>query len=111
MAIFNEIGNGGAVPKGCAEVSVDEYVAALYDTGDVVYNIHKARKGIYERVVIKRQKLVNTTATGGIIVVTYVDTLNGLWNEDDLVLLAEAQDLVAIYEADTLAEAEAADPC
>lgn len=41
----------------------------------------------------------------------YVDTLNGLWNEYDLVAFSAAQSLVDVYLTRMQAELVAIDPC
>ena len=49
--------------------------------------------------------------TGGIFHVMYVDTWNGLWNEDELVSHQEAIDLATTYWNRQLALAERIKAC
>lgn len=108
---YDEIGDGGAIPKGCAVISYIRFINALFDIGDVLYNVNAARRGRLEKVVIKAKKIANPAKTQGTDVVLYIDTLNGLWNEDDLVSYSDAQLAIANYLADQEAWEAAMNNC
>ncbi len=112
--IYDEIGSGGVNTKGCAYYDRTHIYTTKFGVGDILYNIYKARRGKLEKVVIKQILPIKTIYTGGQFKVMYKDTLNGLWNEWDLVILADAKALsLAYYEAllEDLAELQAKDGC
>lgn len=98
MAIFNETSTGGLITGGCAKLVYVDYVIAQFGPGDILWSIPKARRGVYEKVVIKKAKIARTQLTQGQPVVLYVDTFNALWNEDELTDRNTADILVEDYE-------------
>lgn len=111
---YNELGSGGVGSAGCAVISMYHVYTTLYGIGDVLYNIDKARRGVLEKVVIKQIIRVKPSLTMGQFKVMYKDTLNGLWNEYDLVTPDQAQALALAYYNKLLADLaalEAAKPC
>lgn len=78
----------------------------LFGAGDIVYSLPKAKRGILEKVVIRRVNALNSLLTQGAFEVMYVDTLNSLWNEWDLVSHAEAIDIAKAYYEELLADWE-----
>lgn len=112
MAVYNESISGGAKIRGCgATIIYKRIYTTTYGAGDVVYNVYKARKGILERLVIKRVKTVNSAKTMGLFTVMYVDTFNALWNERDLVPYSTAKSLAEAYYLDQLEDIESIDAC
>lgn len=111
MAVFSNDGTGGSVVGGCGLITYVKSYVTLFGPGDITYNIHKAKVGILERVVVKKQKIINEQRTGGLFQVMYIDTLNALWNEWDLVSHAQAIALATAYYEDLLAEAESLKVC
>jgi hypothetical protein len=105
MAIFSNTGNGGTKVSGCALITYCKTYLTLYAPGDITYNIHKAKRGVLEKAVIKRHKIINANKTGGIFQVMYVDTLNGLWNEWDLISHSQAIALATAYYEGLLEDA------
>jgi len=97
MADFEYIGSGGAETLGCAEYSMQVYYTYAFEVGSIVYLKHKAKKGILERVAIKRIFIRQNKATWGQPIFIYQDTLNSLYNEADLVTHQQAVDLTLIY--------------
>jgi len=95
--VYDEMGSGGMIVSGCMAFSHVHYVITTYGPGDMLYNVHKARKGILEKIVIKKPRVVQSAKTYGLAISLYVDTLNALWNEDDLVTYDEAVDLATDY--------------
>lgn len=102
MATFSNSGSGGVRSCGCALITYCKTHTTLYGPRDVVYNIHKARRGTLEKVVIKKLKVIDANKIGGLFQVMYVDTLNGLWNESDLVSHSQAVNLATSYCQDML---------
>lgn len=100
---YNEVGSGGAKTGGCVIVLVSHQYVTMFGIGDILYNIHKARKGVLEKVVIKELVPIKQSLTYGQFRVIYKDTLNALWNETDLVDLETAKDLAEEYYEDLLA--------
>lgn len=94
--IYNEISTGGIQAGGCVLVGTLWLTETPYGIGNTFYNVAKARRGKLEKVVIKGVRTVISRRTHGARVTLYVDTLNGLWNEHDLVTHDKA---VAIVEA------------
>lgn len=111
MTIFNDTSSGGAVFGGCASVSYVKTYITEFGSGDIVYSLPKARKGILEKVVIKKTSTVNSKFTQGAFRVLYVDTLNSLWNERDLTSHANAISLAKAYYENLLEQWEEANPC
>jgi hypothetical protein len=52
-----------------------------------------------EPIVLKQVRVVINAQTGGQAVIMNVDTLNGLWEEDDLLSLSDALTAVSAYQA------------
>lgn len=111
MSVFNEIGSGGATVTGCVLITFLDKLHTIYARGDFAYNVNKARVGVLERVVIKRQRVIQNIKTGGLFTVLYVDTLNALWRDSDLVPFSEAQSLATIYLEGLLDELDKIDLC
>lgn len=101
---YRYVGSGGVKVGGCAKVTKTIFEFYKFGEGSTVFNIHKAEKGILEAITIKYIKLINSKKTLGKTVHLYVDTLNGLWNENELVDEAEARVLAEMYLEDQLAE-------
>lgn len=94
---FNEIGSGGAIISGCSLISFVDILYTTFAQGDVGYNVNKARVGVLEKVVIKKQKAIRNLKTHGKLTVLYIDTFNALWNESDLVSLSNAKTIAVNY--------------
>lgn len=93
------IGSGGITIGGCAVASYTPNYAYRWPLGTKLYALYKARRGCLEAVVLKQVRIVQNVKTGALTYIMYVDTLNGLWDEDELVELADAQAAVDAYEA------------
>jgi hypothetical protein len=111
MATYDETVAGGGKVAGCATITYIKVYTTLYAAGDIVFNVDKARRGVLEKVVIKKQKVINSAKTGGQFKVMYVDTLNALWNEWDLVSHAQAIEVAKTYYENLLADAESLSKC
>jgi hypothetical protein len=99
---YNGSASGGVRCGGCPDVSASHIYITTYGEGDIVYNIYKARKGVLEKIVIREILTSKMSLTGGLFQVMYKDTLNALWNEDDLITLEDAQAFAEVYYEDLL---------
>ena len=87
---------GGIRITGCSlPVIVSKYYEFTYGIGSIVYVLAKARKGILEKVVIKKVNLVDFSGT--LPIYNYVDTTNRVWLEPELTLQETAQALAISY--------------
>ncbi len=111
MSTFNETGLGGALIAGCVLVTFLDRFHTTYGQGDIAYNVNKAKVGVLERVVIKKQRVIRNLKTQGMFTVLYIDTLNALWNEFDLVSFSEAKVLATAHIEDLLNELGGIDIC
>jgi hypothetical protein len=111
MAVFNEIGAGGSEVAGCAIITYIDVHQTLFAARDIVFNITKAKRGVLEKIVIKKVKIINSKFTYGQFEVMYVDTYNALWNEWDLVSHATAIALSTAYYEDLLVDLDKLKVC
>ncbi len=95
--INDVVTSGGLFGDGCVLVGIRHPSVTAFGIGDVVYSLPKARVGRLEKVVIKTIRVVTSRRTFGGKVVLYEDTLNGLWNEDELAALDATTALAAAY--------------
>lgn len=109
MAVYQESFNGGIKVSGCMTFKHEKVYRTLYGPGDVVFNIHKAKKGILEKVVIKEQRL--SSRMSNLFNVVYFDTLNSVWNEWDLITHSTAKQLAEQYLEDLLFELDRLNKC
>ena len=91
---YDEVGAGGVTADGCVAPEWLWSSLTVFGVGDTAYSIAKARRGILEKIVVKVVRAVSSRKTQGARTVLYQDTLNGLWNEFDLVTYDEAIELV-----------------
>lgn len=112
--VYSRSTSGGVKISGCWPIVVSHIYTTQYGVSDIVYNVRKARKGVLEKIVIKEIVPVKMSLTGGQFLAMYRDTLNGLWNERDLVSSATAVALAEDYYVDLLEKItifEAKAPC
>jgi hypothetical protein len=102
---FSYTASGKVNVGGCAPYELDVYIYYRFAIGSVVYSKPKARKGVFEKVVIKNVRFPRrfdpTRTRMGYrsdLSPLYIDTLNGLFNEWDLVSYSDAVSIVAAYE-------------
>ena len=103
--------SGGVLIKSCSFIRFVQQVYTKYFPRDILYNIHAARKGKLEKIVLKERLVSNFKKTYGRLNVVYKDTFNGLWNESDLVEYAEAYEIANAYYQDLLLEVEKLKDC
>lgn len=97
MAINTYTGSGTIIISGCTEINAFRNYPYLYNIGDTCFLKYKAIKGKLEKVVIKEIKIVTNYQINGEIRFMYVDTLNALYNESDLLSKYEAVQLAKQY--------------
>ena len=94
---YDEVASGSVVVQGCLLVAVWHPSVTVFGIGDIVYSGPKANRGVLEKVVIKMARTVASRRTGGLRRTLYTDTLNGLWNEEELVPFDKAVALTGAY--------------
>lgn len=102
---------GGIRTGGCARIAGAVAYITAFGVGDILYNVRKARKGVFEKVVIKKPRIIKSMRTSGIQVTLYVDTYNALWNESDLVAYDAALQLATIYYNNLVQEYNSLNSC
>lgn len=88
---FTYEATGGIQLFGCSSYTLTHLRYYKYREGSILFSKQKAIKGVYEKIAIK--KVLFPTQ----YVNLYVDTFNGLWNEDELVSYQTAVSLVQNY--------------
>ena len=91
-------GSGGIKIGGCAKTKKTDNIICKWSKNSILYVKYKASKGVLEKVAIKRVLLNSGLKTYNQVVPIYQDTLNSLWNEDDLIVAEEAYNLVLVYQ-------------
>jgi hypothetical protein len=97
--------SGGIKLNSCFSIVHFRYIVSKYFPRDILYNIHAAKKGKLEKVVLKERLFSRNKKTVRINVI-YKDTLNGLWDENELISYDEAYLIADNYFQNLLAEAE-----
>lgn len=93
MSTFNIAGDS----SGCATGTSKVRVTYKFAIGSILFSCAKARKGIIEVVAIKDVRLLNSKSTYSQWVALYIDSFNGLWNEDELCTEIEARQAATDY--------------
>lgn len=88
-------GSGKISFFGFPVVKVRKLYPSKFSEGEIVYSLRKARKGIYEKIAIKK---VILRFKSGQPIFLYKDTFNTLYNENDLCRNTEAQQEVESYK-------------
>jgi len=97
MSIETYTGSGTIIISGCTEINVFRNYPYLYSVGDTCFLKFKALKGKLEQVVIKEIKIVTNYQINGEIRFMYIDTLNAIYNESDLLSKYEAVQIAKQY--------------
>jgi hypothetical protein len=79
---------------GCPKVDLDTFYLSNFAVGDTAYDKISARKGKIEAIVVRK---IVFRQRGGLILPLYIDTLNGLYNEVDLVTHDEAVEIATAF--------------
>jgi hypothetical protein len=89
---------------GCSGYRLDYYLYYAFAIGSILYSKKKAMNGKYERICIKDVRFsraeinaMRLVAKGWYSVPLYIDTLNGYWNEEELVNYDDATNLIWDY--------------
>jgi hypothetical protein len=90
-------GQGSVALNGCCTFYFIPRVEYKYQPGQIVYYKPKAEQGKLEKIVIKKVHVVRNAQTYGKFVFMYVDTLNSLYNQYDLIWEDEAMLLIRDY--------------
>jgi hypothetical protein len=97
----------------CAICTLYHVFTYAYAVGSIVYSKGKAKKGVFEKIFIKKVRPVSKYVIFSKNHVPetrfkalYVDSLNGYWNEDELVSFEVASALVDDYYLRAAALAE-----
>lgn len=93
-------GSGSIRLSGCAIKKIKKNYTILFALGSRVYIKQKAKEGILESVIVKkvnRNTQERFTYSGYLPIITYVDTLNRVWIEDELVTQQRAIDFAKLY--------------
>lgn len=77
----------------CSRATFAETFATAYTTGSLPYLVHRAKKGLFEKVYIVEALMVGTSR-----VFVYRDNLNATYREDELTNYTGAVLLVNAYE-------------
>jgi hypothetical protein len=94
---YSYVGSGTVKTGGCAIVEKYAYIEYKWGENSTLYVKEKAEKGILERVVIKRVILNSNAKTFLKVIPIYQDTLNSLYNENDLIVECDARNLATAY--------------
>lgn len=97
MPTVQGVGTASGDSFACAIITKTTTITYRFEKGSVVYPTAKARKGIMEPISIKDVRLISNNNTFKQVVVMYLDTLNGLWNENELSEEGDAKDLAIAY--------------
>jgi len=97
LANFCYTGSGTITIRGCAWYLLIPRYYHRWRIGDVCFVKQTAKKGKLEKVVIKRVRVVNNLNTINQVTFLYEDTLNGLYNEYDLLTEIEALNTAKEY--------------
>ncbi len=97
---FTYVATGGVQVFNCADCKFSITRHYEFPIGSILFIKAKAMKGLYRRVVIKEVRFPSAYVN------LYVDTLNALWNEDELVSHQTAIALIQQYTITRHAELE-----
>lgn len=90
-------GSGKVEILGCALARKTVYLFPEFEVREVVCLKYKANQGILRKIAIKEILHVRNTRTHGMNVFLYKDQDNALYNENELCLLDEAEQLIAAF--------------
>jgi len=82
---------GGIEVFSCSDFEIIAYRYFRYGIGSTLYVKSKAMKGSFHKIIVKDVAFPDTYTD------LYIDTLNRLWNSDELVSYAVANRLIAEF--------------
>ena len=92
---YEYIGSGSVKIKGCADTSRHVFITYQWSENSILFVKKKSMKGILEKIAIKR--VILNVKNGSSVIPIYQDTLNSLWNENELVIEQDARDFAIAY--------------
>lgn len=99
-------GSGGISVGGCVRAVKRIFYIFKYAPGTTLYLCYKAKRGVLERITIKKINVIANSKTGYIPTPIYVDTYNALYNEWDLCTESNAVALATAFYEKQLALAQ-----
>lgn len=94
---YEYVSSGKITISGCAPSENTIYVPVMFKEGELVFEARLARKGRLERLIVKNIIIINNIRTSGSYHINYVDTLNEVYLQEELVNHATAIDLATEY--------------
>lgn len=91
---YHYLGGGTVLTGSFAPAHKNLYVRYKFDKYSVAYDREAAQKGVLKKVFIQKVILKNIVKSWHKDVVMYVDSMKSMYNERDLLTLAEAQAVV-----------------
>lgn len=96
--MFNYTSNGQVILfGGCAAIQKIKNVIYKFAEGSIAFDCMKSRKGILEKIAIKKVLISAGKKTLGQKIIVYMDTYNSLYNEEDLCTKEEAVNFSILY--------------
>jgi hypothetical protein len=92
---YEYIGSGSIKTKGCADTSRHVFITYKWSENSILFVKKKSMNGILEKIAIKR--VILNVKNGFSVIPIYQDTLNSLWNENELVIEQDARDFAIAY--------------
>jgi hypothetical protein len=89
-------GRGSLHLRGCAKVTATPHYSPLFEIGQLVYNLHKARQGVAEKIYIRRIVMLDFVGTSPRF--SYVDNTHRVWLEWELLSETDGKIMIANYE-------------
>lgn len=90
-------GTGIITIGSCTRYYEKQKLTIKYTVGDTLFLKYKAVKGKIEKITIKEIRVVSNRSTYGSFAFVYVDTMNSLYTDKDLVTEMEALSLAKNY--------------
>ena len=87
----------GIIIGGCSSYSSNIYYWHRYGVGSIVYFKPKALRGVFEKIVIKEVRMTKKYKGTKYNAVIYVDTLNAIFTESELIKYDDAVYYVKSY--------------
>ena len=103
--------SGGLKVGICSKYWMTKNYPYKWRPGDVLFSKQKALVGQFEKVAIKDVRIIMNQSTTGKLFFIYVDSLNSLWNENDLVQEYDALLMAKMYYEKKIAETVSASYC
>lgn len=110
--ILNYEGTGLLRIGSCTRYYEKYKLSFKYTVGDTLFLKYKAAKGKLEKITIKEVRIVSNRSIYGSFAFIYVDTMNALYTDKDLVTEIEALNIAENYYNQQIYFAELAqNPC